>query len=229
MILSGKLVIGLAAVAALAFVSGWLTRSVTTPKPNAAGPVGLASELKVSAPAARTTPSDVETPGVTRILIDAPQPEARDVSPNLPTEPTMEEALAALDRAIRSRPIQDDFDRGFEAKYANASVDALKEARELVRSQVQAAEAAITKERIAMGLYETDVVAPGDGTPRPIARKARRGTTVLSGSSEPSGDGSIVGKTVEIHPEDYPEYDAVLREYTWLRRKLDQPVSAKRQ
>jgi len=137
----------------------------------------------------------------------------------------MEEALAALDRAIRLRPVFDDFDRGFEAKYANASPEVLKQAEGLVRTRMRELQDSISRERLSMGLFETGVVADGDPPTHIKGQKGKAGPTIISGFNEPSGNGSMITKTVTIDPEEYPELNSVLREYQWLRRRIPGPPS----
>jgi len=221
-----KLLLAFAVVGALAFTAGRLTRGDLSSEPSTvrADAIGTASTQPDSV--AGTILDEVAARGVERVSLDRPEPGSPGASQVFPDEPSMEEALAALDRAIRLRPIYDEFDEGFAAKYAGASAEALLQARELVRSRMNVAQNSIAKDRLAMGLFETAVVADGDPPTAFKGRKGRTGPTIISGFNEPPAGGSYITRTVEIDPAEYPEFNAVVMEYRWLKRKLRPPVLA---
>jgi hypothetical protein len=130
----------------------------------------------------------------------------------------MNEVLAALDRAIKLQPIFENDDRAFAAKYAEASVPALKEALKLVKARVDVEQASIIQDRMDAGLYEETFVPRGEPKPGLVGKGG--GMSTFGVKNIRAEDGSTIVRTTEITAEEYPEFNAARMEMWWLIRNL---------
>ena len=127
-----------ALLSVVGFAAGWTIRGGPKPGTKASNPPTPSESNRWSELDPSRQLSQTEH-GVTR---RAPASEPPDAEPVVTvgalSDPTMSEALAALDRAISLRPIYEDQDAAFAAKYEGASSIALREALNLVRTRVEA-------------------------------------------------------------------------------------------
>ncbi|MBL8857424.1 MAG: hypothetical protein JNL28_02820 [Planctomycetes bacterium] len=132
-------------------------------------------------------------------------------------EPTMEEALEALNRAILNRPIYEDDDSQFEEKYRGATVEAAAEALKLVSEEYRRQSEALVKDRMASGLY-TETFRR-DGEPAPRMRGSGKGLSTFGGDQKIMPDGMIRERITEIKADEYPEFNSLRMEQWYLIRK----------
>jgi hypothetical protein len=128
----------------------------------------------------------------------------------------MQEALEALDRAIQGRPIYEDDDAQFEAKYRGASVEAAMESLKLVSERLKTQQSTIIKDRLANGLYEEIIRRPDE--PGPRFRGSGKGLSTFGSSKEVLPDGLIRDRTTEIKQGEYPDFDSLRMEKWYLIR-----------
>ena len=196
-----------------AFVFGWWLRG--EPRPNArheADQAPLKAELQPS-PDNRTSTTLDNPARPQRAQIDQasiPQPDAKTV---VVDEPTMEEAIVTLERAIKQRPIFEDDDLAFARKYQGASVAVLNQALTLLQARVDSEQDAIIQDRMTSGKYIESSTQP------PIRGKGK-GLSAFGVRTEVGPNGDLVYKMTEITAEEYPEFNASRMEMWWLVRTL---------
>lgn len=152
--------------------------------------------------------------------------ESSSESKSVQTEPLvqpdpqldLQQAMAALDEAIRKQRIYEDDSRQFEVKYQGASTDVLIAATKLLKQRLESEQNSIIDDRMKQGLFTETIVEPGELPP--TVRPSKKGGYATIGMRQaPNPDGSLRIRTTEILPEEYPEFNSTRMEYWWLKRK----------
>ncbi len=147
--------------------------------------------------------------------------EATEPRPEVRTELSVAEAMAALDRALAAAPRAVPEPGSFAEKYQGASLEALHAARDLLRVQLDAETKRIVDERMRAGLYdeysESEGAVTTDGDPiRSV------GFAQVIGP-----DGSISTRSTGIPPDEYPDFQRRQLEWLWLYQKVrGQPLAS---
>lgn len=155
--------------------------------------------------------------GASRIAISEP------VAPAIlePHEPTLEEALAALDRALRKRPIGDGSNAEFENKYRGVSLAAAREAMLLLNERFVKEQAAIIAQRMADGQVYERRADDGRGLEE---HTFGRGGGTLSLAQEMGADGVMITRGTSFHLDEYPALHAVHLERDYLENMMRVPM-----
>ena len=213
----GKTLVLCLGTACVAFAMGWVLRGRTGLDSATGIPVRQASSM-ASHEESRVSVDALTTQGRQGPPIEANHPIEPELPKLDPPPPDMQTALADLDRAIRLRPIYEDRDAEFAAKYEGASAAALREALKLVQTRVESEQESIIKDRIAAGQYDEHVIA--DGERGPSMKGKGKGLSTFGYRKEPGPNGTWVVKTTEITAEEYPEFNSGRMEMWWLIRAV---------
>ncbi len=155
--------------------------------------------------------------GSSRVALSGPVPPTVAE----PKEPSVEEAIASFDRALRNRPIGDGSDAEFERKYRGVSLAAAREAMLLLAAQAEEEQAAVIKLRMAQGQFEER--RPHDGQDPPHVRGTGPGPSTLSMTQAIDADGVVVSRVTTFDSQDYPSLYATQREVLYLQGMMRVP------
>ncbi len=204
-------------LASVAFGAGWLCKQVTdgsAPVPSAEPIHPLSSGSASASPTRITNLTASSREAIHPQDTPAPVIETQRVF----TEPTMEDALAALDRAIQASPIYEDSDALFEEKYRGVSLESATQAAELLNERVQREKERIIEERMRLGLYDERTKDSGEAPPKMTGKG--KGLTTFGIREAVMPDGSVRVRTTEVPAQEYAEFNSAQMEWWFLHRKI---------
>lgn len=137
-----------------------------------------------------------------------------------PKEPTIEEALASLDRALRNQPIGDGTDAEFERKYRNVNLATARAAMLRLSERVTTESKAIVEQRMASGEFEERRADDGLGL---VERSLGRGGTMYS-TQALGADGVMTTRVTSFEFKDYPSLEAANLELQYLQGMMHVPT-----
>lgn len=101
-----------------------------------------------------------------------------------------------------------------DTKYAGWSIERLEGAKAMVDATVQRIFTKIVAERRKAGEFEEVIVGAGE------TFHSRAFSQPVTTWSEPTGDGRMSHRSIEIPVDEYPQFQAVRLEQCWLTTKL---------
>lgn len=203
-------------VALGAFGAGWFARSsLESARP---GPVLLPDPPNSRPDVAPTQLADAPSLRQAVVPPAVHQPEASHPT----AEPTREEALALLERAVRAHPSTNDDAAQFEERYRGISLDAGGEVIRSLSERARVLRGSLMADQLTNGPFQERVLGDGQAAPN------TSGTVALSMKQSFGPDGSIRERWTTLDSQDHPELLALERELEYLQAKVRVPLVKRR-
>lgn len=208
-------------VAALAaFLLGWSLRGALHAPSDAPRIVPLQDPVSAVTFEPKAETRLTEAPSLRQPVL-TPQAPVTEV-PRETEEPTREEALALLERALRAHPGTSDDTAQFEERYRGISLDAGGEAIRALSERARVLRDVLLADQMANGPFQER--RHGDGQPGPHVTGSGASSVSLFLSQSIQADGSLMDRWTTLDSQSHPELLALERELEFLQDKVRIPM-----